>query len=371
MKKIIGITTAILLCAGLISGCGVTSTDSGTSNNSVSHETNSDGSKTNNLDEKTLNVYTALEDEQVSEYLTSFKEAHPDVTINVTRDSTGIITAKLLAEKDNPQADVVWGLSAASLLELKSANMIQPYKPEGCDRILDEFKDTTSDTPSWVGIDAWETAFLVNRDVLEEKGIKDVPQSYEDLLKPEYKGLIAMSDPASSGTGLLTVNGVLSLYGEKGGWEYLDKLDKNVAVYLHSGSAPAKDTAAGEYGIGVSFGYRCIKSAADLGDKGVVVFPSEGSGWDVEANCLIDRAEGEKDIAKEFLDWAITDDMMKLYGENYPIVATGTGDTIPEGYTKNPVDQLIKDIDLQWCADNRESILEEWTNRYSAKSAEE
>ena len=373
MKKLLSMSAAIILCCTMATGCGVTSTDSST----AAKTTNANGSTASqadagtSLDETTLNVYTALEDEQVADYLTTFQEAHPDVTINITRDSTGVITAKLLAEKDNPQADVVWGLSAASLLELKSAEMIEPYAPEGSDKILDEFKDTTSDVPSWVGIDAWETAFLVNKEVLASAGVTDIPQSFEDLLDPQYKGLIAMSDPASSGTGLLTVNGVLSLYGEEEGWNYLDKLDENVAVYLHSGSAPAKDTAAGEYGIGVSFGYRCIKSAADLGDNGVVVFPSEGSGWDVEANCLINKADGEKDIAKAFLDWAITDDMMEKYKTNYPIVATGTGDEIPEGYTQNPVDQLIKDVDLQWCADNRESILTEWTNRYGAKSAEE
>ena len=62
-------------------------------------------------DENVLNVYTALEDEQVADYLTEFKELYPDVTVNVTRESTGVITSRLLAEKDNPVADVVWGLS--------------------------------------------------------------------------------------------------------------------------------------------------------------------------------------------------------------------------------------------------------------------
>jgi len=305
----------------------------------------------------------------VTEYLASFQKAHPDLTINVTRESTGVITSKLLAEKDNPQADVIWGLSATSLLELDQENMLEPYAPAGVDRILDTFKDTTSSTPKWVGIDAWETAFLVNKDVLASHGVTDIPESYQDLLKPEYKGLIAMSDPSSSGTGLLTVNGILNLYGEDKGWQYLKDLDQNVAVYLHSGSAPAKQTAAGEYGIGVSFGYRCIKSAADLGDKGVVVFPSEGSGYDIEANALVTHTDGEKKIAKEFLDWAIADEQMKLYAGNYPIVATGTGSSIPEGYTKNPVDQLLK-IDFTWCAKNRESILDKWSNLFSAKSSE-
>ena len=172
--------------------------------------------------------------------------------------------------------------------------MLEAYAPEGVDRILPEFKDD-ADVPEWVGIDAWETAFIVNKEVLQSKGIDTVPKSYQDLLDPKYEGLIAMSNPASSGTGLLTVNGVLALYGEDEGWEYLDQLDKNVAVYMHSGSQPAKSTAAGEYGIGVSFGYRCIKSAEEVGsDICEAVFPEEGSGWDMEANALI-----KKDSVKE------------------------------------------------------------------------
>lgn len=85
---------------------------------------------------------------------------------------------------------------------------------------------------------------VVNKEVLKSKGIDTVPTSYKDLLDPKYAGLIVMPNPASSGTGLLTVNGILSLYGEEAGWEYLDALDKNVAVYMHSGSQPAKETAA-------------------------------------------------------------------------------------------------------------------------------
>lgn len=356
MKKITALLVSAVLTATLLTGCVSKQEDVlGVENSERTNETS-------------LNIYTALEDEQIEEYIASFREAHPDVELNITRDSTGVITAKLLAEKDNPQADVVWGLSAASLLVLDGQDMLEPYAPKGVEKILSQFKDE-AEVPKWVGIDAWETAFLVNKEVLAAHNIKDIPKNYEDLIDPQYKGLIAMSNPASSGTGTLTVNGILSLMGEEKGWDYLDKLHENVSVYLHSGSAPAKNTATGEYGIGVSFGYRCIKSAEEMGDNGVVVFPSEGSGWDVEANCLIKKANTKK-IAKAFLDWAIEDEQMKKYAENYPIVATGTGDSIPEGYEQNPVDQLIDVIDLKWCAENRERILNEWTNRYDGKSAE-
>ena len=135
-------------------------------------------------------------------YLEEFKEQNPDVTVNITRESTGIITSKLLAEKDNPVADVVWGLSATSLLVLKQEGMLEPYAPAGVENVLEQFKDD-ADVPSWVGIDAWETAWIVNKEVLKSKGIDTVPTSYADLLDPKYQGLIAMSNPASSGTGLL------------------------------------------------------------------------------------------------------------------------------------------------------------------------
>ena len=71
------------------------------------------------------------------------------------------------------------------------------------------------------------------------------------------------------------------------------------------------------------------------------------------------------------MDWAISDNIMKKYATNYPIVATGVGDNIPEGYSKNPLEQLMPDIDFNKLASERDSILQEWTNRYDAKSEPE
>lgn len=355
LKKLVAMCLVAAITVGTMAGC-VQKNGAESANGNATAQ-----------DENVLNVYTALEDDQIADYLEGFKEQNPDVTINITRESTGIITSKLLAEKDNSVADVVWGLSATSLLVLKQEGMLEPYAPAGVENVLEQFKDN-ADVPSWVGIDAWETAWIVNKEVLKSKGIDTVPTSYADLLDPKYEGLIAMSNPASSGTGLLTVNGILNLYGEEEGWNYLDKLDENVAVYMHSGSQPAKETAAGEYGIGVSFGYRCLLSAQEVGsDICEAVFPAEGSGWDMEANALI-KKDGEKEIAKKFLDWAISDNAMKKYATNYPIVATGVGDTIPEGYPENPVDQLLP-IDFNAAAQNREATLEQWSERYDAKSA--
>jgi iron(III) transport system substrate-binding protein len=87
-----------------------------------------------------LTVYTAVEAEDLQKYAERFNAAHPDIKINWVRDSTGIVTAKLLAEKNNPQADVVWGLAATSLLLLKSEGMLEPYAPKGVEALDSEVR---------------------------------------------------------------------------------------------------------------------------------------------------------------------------------------------------------------------------------------
>ncbi|MBP1963635.1 putative 2-aminoethylphosphonate ABC transporter substrate-binding protein [Paenibacillus aceris] len=363
MKRSVGSAVALLTVAIMLGACGgkAVSTDgakTGTPAPAASADVSVDTKS------KDLTVYTALEDDQIKTYLTTFKAKYPDVKVNIVRDSTGIVTAKLLAEKDNTQADVVWGLAATSLLVLDQNSMLEPYAPKGVERILPDFKDKNPVT-HWVGIDAWETAFIVNKVEMEKRKLA-IPQSYEDLVKPEYKGLITMPNPSSSGTGFLTVSGLVQLKGNDAAWDYMNKLHDNIAMYVHSGSKPAKLAGTGEYPIGISFGYRGIQEKKS-GSPVEVVFPKEGSGWDVEANALM-KKKVVKQVAKDFLDWAITDDVMKEYNKNYAILAIKTDAAkIPDGYTVDPVKQLIKN-DLNDAAKKRDSVLAEWDKRFNAKS---
>jgi len=310
-----------------------------------------------------ITVYTALEDDQISEYLPQFSAQYPGIKVNIVRDSTGIVTAKLLAEKDNPQADVVWGLAATGLLAADQQGMLEPYAPAGLERIRAEFRDP-SEPPHWVGIDTWFSAFCANTVELEAKGLP-APTSWADLIKPEYAGLIAMPNPASSGTGFLSVSAILQMMGEEEGWAYLDKLHDNIAVYTHSGSKPCRMAGAGEVAIGISFDYRAIKQK-ESGEPIQAVFPTEGSGWEIEANALVKKAEIAP-AARTFLDWAISDEMMRMYAANYPITAAVTDVAIPAGYPADPIAQLVKN-DFVTMAGERNRILTEWSARYDAKS---
>ncbi len=340
----------------LVAACAVSQEDLPQADSGAASPTSSSDSS--------ITVYTALEDDQIGGYLESFKAQNPDIDVNIVRDSTGIITAKLLAEADNPQADVVWGTAASSLLVAEEKGLLEPYAPAGLDAVNPKFRDDAN-PPQWVGIDVWMSAFCVNTVESEKLGLP-IPKGWADLTNPVYKGHIVMSNPASSGTGFLSVSTILqNSASEEAGWAYLDKLHENIAQYMHSGSRPCKAAGAGEFPIGISFGYRAVSQKND-GEPIEPVFPIEGSGWDVEANALIKKAE-IKDAAKTFLDWAISPVVSEKYAESFAITAVKTDVPAPAGFPTDPIAQLA-DNDLRWAAANRERILAEWTKRYDAKS---
>ncbi len=310
-----------------------------------------------------LTVYTAVEAEDLKKYAARFNEDHPDIKINWVRDSTGVITARLLAEKENPQADVVWGLAGTSLLLLKNEGMLTPYAPEGLEKLSPKFRDR-DETPSWVGMDAWMAAVCVNT-IEAEKNNLPMPTSWQDLTKPVYRGHVVMPNPNSSGTGFLDVSAWLQLMGEDKGWEFMDGLHQNISRYTHSGSKPCKMAASGETSIGVSFAFR----GARLKEKGApleLVFPEEGLGWEVEATAIVDGTD-KLEAAQTLVDWSITRQAMEMYNEGYAIVAM-PGVAQPVEHFPANAEALIIDNDFGWAASNREAILTEWARRYDGKS---
>jgi iron(III) transport system substrate-binding protein len=310
-----------------------------------------------------LTVYTAIEAEDLKRYAEAFNKAHPDIKINWVRDSTGVITAKLLAEKDNPQADVVWGLAATSLLILKTEGMLEPYAAKGVENLKAAFKD--SDTPpAWVGMDAWSASICFNTEEGKKLGLT-APSSWKDLTKPEYKGHVVMPNPASSGTGYLDVSSWLQLFGEEEGWKYMDALHENIAAYTHSGSKPCKMAAAGEAPIGISFEFRAAKSKAD-GAPLDIVFPTEGIGWDMEASGIVAGTDNPE-AAKTLIDWSISKAAMEEYNVGYAVLAM-EGVAKPVQFLPTDLESKLIKNDFEWAANNRSRILGEWTKRYDSKS---
>jgi iron(III) transport system substrate-binding protein len=310
-----------------------------------------------------LTVYTGLEADSLKKYAQRFNQDHPDIKINWVRDSTGVVTARLLAEKDNPRADVVWGLGGTSLLMLKNENMLEPYTPKGFENLSAKFSDRAAE-PSWVGMNAWMAALCVNTIEIEKKGLP-MPASWQDLTKPVYQGHIVMPNPSSSGTGFLDVSAWLQLMGEEAGWAYMDNLHNNVSRYTHSGSKPCRMAATGEVPIGVSFAFRGVR-LKNQGAPIELVYPTEGLGWEVEAAAII-KGTTKIQAAQTLMDWAVSRKAMQLYNEGFAIVAMPDVAQPVEYFPEN-AQALIIENDFDWAAQNRQAILSKWQQRYDSKS---
>ena len=297
-------------------------------------------------------VYTSLENDEVVEYLKQAKKDMPDLEVKWIRLSTGDLGARMLAEKNNPQADVIWGWAVTNMIPFTKKGLIEPYAPKGVAKIPAQFKDPNH---HWVAIDLYMAAFAVNTELAKKKNIP-IPTSWEDLTKPVYKGEVIMPNPASSGTGYLQISSLLQMKGEEAGWGFLKRLDKNIAQYIKSGSKPAKMAAAGEYVVGASFAFVIAK----LKEKGApvkLVVPKEGAGYELEANGLMKGAKRPA-AAKRFLDWAISENAMREYAK-WKAGVTLPGMPTP-AFLPGPLDKILYPMNFEWSAANYDRIVKRW-----------
>ena len=310
-----------------------------------------------------LVVYTSYENEDLVPYKAAFEKDHPDIRLRWVKDATGVITARLIAEKTNPRADAIWGLAASSMGVLDEHDILAPYAPPNLDKFDPKFRDPQN-PPHWYGNSAWIAAIIYNEVEGRKLGLPK-PRSWKDLLNPAYKGKIVMPHPVSSGTGFLDVSAWLQTFGEKEGWAYMDALHQNIWRYTHSGSSPATLAGSGEAVIGIAFDIRGAREKA-RGAPIDIIFPTEGLGWEMNAFGIV-KGTKRLDAAKKLADWVASATAMKMYGETRALTA------IP-GYVK-PIQNLPDNLqalviknDFTWASKNRERILQEWVKRYDSKA---
>lgn len=305
----------------------------------------------------TITVYTALEEDEIKDYVAAAKKDLPDVDVKVLRLSTGDLGARILAEAANPQHDVIWGWALTNMLDPRITALLAPYAPQGSDKLKPADKAADG---KWFATTGYMAAFCVNTEVLKAKNLP-VPTSWKDLANPIYKGEVVMPNPVSSGTGYLQIAALLQSKGSKEGWQYLKALDGNVAQYIKSGSRPCKAARAGEFGIGTSLAFAAMQSV-DEGYPVKMVIPSDGAGYELEASGLMAKARNPVD-AKRFLDWTLSPGATALYGKYKEIVTLpGAPQSKAAKAAGLPADlgKLLYPMDFAQSAKDRESILATW-----------
>jgi len=145
--------------------------------------------------------------------------------------------------------------------------------------------------------------FGFNTEVLKKKKLPE-PRCWADLVKPEYKGEIEMSHPATSGTGYTIIAGLVQLMGEDAAFDYLKKLHRNTTTYTRSGQAQAPNVAKGEVAVGISFIFGFDKWRHDKYPVKTAA-PCEGTGYEIGGIALVKGARNKAN-AQRYYDWLMS-----------------------------------------------------------------
>ena len=260
--------------------------------------------------QESIVVCATTEQYRVEDLQEQLNERFPEYNVIVMYMSTGKAAAKVYAEGTDTEVDILLAMESGYLSKLKdhladiSGRSTIPY--------LEGFRPEDNHN-LWVTWERFGGAIIVNTDVLAKYGLEK-PAGFEDLLKPEYKDLIAMPDPKSSGTGFFFYQNWVNIWGEEATLEFVDKLHKNVKQFTESGSGPIKLLKQGEVAIGLGMTYQAITEAND-GQPFEVIFPDSGSPYSLTGTTIIDGHQSKKGVS-EVYDYIIHEFM--IYDkENY------------------------------------------------------
>lgn len=279
------------------------------------------------------------------------------ITVNYVRMSTGEALARLEAERENPQFDIMWGGPIDTYISGKDEDLFEPYDSPNAVNLLDKEKYLDSDNV-WAGIYVGSLGFATNEDFLADHPGLEAPTSWDDLLKPEFTDQLLVAHPSTSGTSYTALATVLQILGEEKGWEYLNEYANQVLQFTKSGAAPAKFVGAGEGAVGVVFSHDIVKQM-EAGLPIVLSFPEEGTGYEIGGMAIVKGAQ-HPDAAKKWFDWALTPEAQAL-GPVYKAYQAPTVGGVELAYPELLEVNLI-DYDFQWAGENKKAFVDKFTN---------
>lgn len=244
-------------------------------------------------------IYTSAEDYRI-EYMNSrLKEVFPQYNVKIEYMSTSNLAAKINLEGTSTECDIVYDMEYGYMMQLDRENIFanikndydfSVYTDDGIvsDCFLPEYRNSG--------------AIIVNKAMLDEEGLS-LPTSYEDLLKPEYKNLISMPSPKTSGTGYMFLKALVNSMGEESAFEYFTKLSENVLEFTSSGSGPVNNLIQGETAIALGMTAQGVIANNDGSDFEILFF-EEGSPYTMYGQAIISGKEN-KPAVKEVFDFLI------------------------------------------------------------------
>ena len=325
-------------------------------------DTSSEGDGGESSGSNELTVYTAFPEAEVAYYFNAFEEA-TGIKVNALRLSAGEMLTRVAAEKDNPQASLMFGGSTDNYIAASSQGLLEAYQSPELSNTPENYLDPDG---VWNPIYVGAIAFACNKDWFADKGY-DYPTSWDDLLDPKYQDMIIMAHPATSGTAYTVLATLIQLKGEDAVWDYLKELDKNMSQYTKSGSGPSKKVGIGECVIGIGFLHDGITQILDGYDNISLVIPASGTSFEIGATAIFKGAK-HPNAAKLWIEFALSPDCVNIAKENesFQFLVIDNAEQ-PEEATAFGLDpENVIDYDFEDAKNNTSKYVEDYFNALGA-----
>ena len=254
-----------------------------------------------------LIIYGSCEEPYLAAAAKHFEELYGIKTYH-QRLSTGEVQAKITEEAGYPSGDVWFGGTTDPYNECAKEGLLMAYEAvNAADLASPMYRDADG---YWYGIYKGILGFMVNSEELTRLGL-EAPKGWNDLLKPEYKDLIWMSNPNTAGTAKLIINTMVQLKGHDDAMAYFVELDKNIQQYTKSGSGPSKKVGIGECVIGIGFLHDGITQILSGYDNIALVIPEEGTSFEIGATAIFEGCE-HPNAAKLWIEYALSPECVEL-----------------------------------------------------------
>ncbi len=299
-----------------------------------------------------LHLYTALDSNEAKLYIDAF-EKETGIHVKWVRLSSGEVLTRLRSEKNNPQVSAWFGGPFTDYMTAKKDGLLAAYKLKASFSLPKKGYDPEH---YWTGISFGVIGFASNKEALQRRKLSP-PQSWDDLIKPEFVNDVSMAYAYTSGTAYTILATLVQLMGKEKALDYVKKLNKNIHHYNKSGSACVTQASLGEITVGVAFSQDILKKGISKGFPVVMTFPKEGTGYEYAAMALI-RGAPEPEHGKKFMDFMLSDSAQKIMVESYRF-SLNPKFPVNANDTKIPEYKLIA-FDAEKASKDKKEIIEQW-----------
>ena len=307
-----------------------------------------------------LVMYCSVNEQWCRALATTFTQ-QTGIRVDMTRQSSGEVYARLRAERNNPRADIWFGGTGDPHLQAAAEDLTEPYQSPTLPQLQEWARRQAERSGNrTVGVYMGALGYGYNETERRRRNLP-TPACWSDLLRPEFRGEVQMADPNASGTAYTMLATLVQLMGEEPAFDYLKRLHRNIDQYTSVGAAPAQAAARGETLIGVVFQHDAV-DAQRLNPNLRVVSPCEGTGFEIGSMSIV-RGARNPEQARRFYEWVLTPAAQALGASNGSLqIPSNPATPVPPG---SPDLSQIRLIDYDFAkygsTAERTRLLSRWT----------